>query len=116
MTYPLAAQTTLGQENQDRFVAEWEAFAKQLGHKTGKIKPINGAIYRCERVPIRPGFVTQSPDGKPVAPLMGDFKQYDGGVTGIQIYPILWFSLCNDHAMLSRFTPITPTQTEAEYT
>ncbi len=116
MTYPQATLSQQAQEKQDAFVAKWEIFARSLGHKTGQVKSVDGSLARCQRVPIRPGYLTQSIDGQPVAPLMGNFKQYDGGVTGIQIYPILWFSLCNDHAMLSRFTPIAPIQTEVEYT
>src|SRR5262249_41238604 len=33
-----------------------------------------------------------------------------------QAYPLIWFVACNDHAMLSRFTPVGPTLTEAELT
>jgi Rieske 2Fe-2S family protein len=70
----------------------------------------------CHRLPIRPGYVTQSQDGRPVAPLLGRLREYDGGVVGIMMYPLIWFVVCNDHAMLSRFTPAGPLVTEAEFT
>jgi Rieske 2Fe-2S family protein len=47
---------------------------------------------------------------------MGELKQFDGGVTSTMRYPLIWFVACNDHAMLSRFTPISPQQTELEFT
>ncbi len=64
------------------------------------------------RQPIREGWVTLSQDGKPVAPLMGELDEYDGGETLVMFGPLFYVYLANDHATLFRFTPVTPTHTE----
>ncbi|MCL4862251.1 MAG: hypothetical protein KJZ93_22740, partial [Caldilineaceae bacterium] len=46
----------------------------------------------------------------------GDLHGYDGGITAFMGYPMNWFVACNDHAMLSRFTPISTLETEMEFT
>ena len=50
---------------------------------------------------------TGGPDGRPVAPLMGDFKDYDGGVTSIHIAPTSFFIAYPDHGVIYRFIPLT---------
>lgn len=114
MSYARAADSESLAREQEAFVAEWEARARSLGHRTGRSATNGSSAHHAARVPIRPGYVTQSEDGKPVAPLMGSFRHYDGGISAIQAYPLLWFVACNDHAMLSRFTPVGPAETEAE--
>ena len=98
------------------YTARWEANARRLGHVTGEHKNHTGVRHTVCRIPIREGYLTQSRDGQPVAPLMGDFKEYDGGVTGMQFFPIHWFVGDNDHAMLARFTPLDVQETEVEIT
>ena len=75
-----------------------------------------GGWYRCDRLPIRPGFVTQSQDGQPVAPVLGNLTAHDGGVLGVMMYPLIWFAITSDHAMLMRCTPVAPIRTEVEIT
>ena len=43
-------------------------------------------------------------------------KVYDGGVTAIQFFPLNWIMACNDYAILSRFTPVSPQETDVEIT
>ena len=50
---------------------------------------------------------TGGPDGQPVAPLMGDFKNYDGGVTSTHIAPTSFFIAYPDHGVIYRFIPLT---------
>jgi phenylpropionate dioxygenase-like ring-hydroxylating dioxygenase large terminal subunit len=68
------------------------------------------------RLPIRPGYLTQSRGGKPVAPLLGDYTEYDGGITSFAHLPLIWYVVANDYAFLTRFTPMTPLTTELELT
>ena len=82
----------------------------------GAHKSHTGARHTIGRIPIREGFLTQSRDGQPVAPLMGDFKAYDGGVTSTQFFPINWLVADNDYAMLTRFSPLSLQETELEVT
>jgi phenylpropionate dioxygenase-like ring-hydroxylating dioxygenase large terminal subunit len=60
------------------------------------------------------GYVTGSPDGQPVAPLLGDLEGYDGAGADIQIGPVSFGLLYADHAVLYRFTPRAPQKTDME--
>jgi phenylpropionate dioxygenase-like ring-hydroxylating dioxygenase large terminal subunit len=106
----------LAQEQAD-FEASWRESTARLGHRTGmRNRRPEGDLHVIERLPIRRGFRTQSEDGRPVAPLMGNFKQYDGGLTRVMRYPCILITANNDHAMLARFTPLGPQQTEWDFT
>lgn len=61
----------------------------------------------CFRYPLYDGVVTGSPDGKPVAPLMGGLNGYDGGVTSVHLGPASFFIAYPDHGVLYRFFPVT---------
>lgn len=115
MSHLKACETPSGRETQKTFDEEWCALVTKLGQETKKIPLTPDTYHYAGREPIRPGWVTQTQDGKPAAPLMGEFKQYDGGVTGVTIF---CFSLvgCNDYVALIRFTPVSPTETDSEVT
>ena len=49
--------------------------------------------------------VTGSDDGKAVAPLMGQFRDYDGGATFFHIGPLSFFLAYPDHGVIYRFVP-----------
>jgi Rieske 2Fe-2S family protein len=73
-----------------------------------------GKHHSINRYALHPGAVTESLDGKPVAPLMGMLPDRDVGVVGIGIYPNLLAEACSDHAVTLRFTPLSPDLTEVE--
>ena len=60
------------------------------------------------------GHVTASPDGKPVAPLMGDFRERDGSSTYFDVGPISDFLAYSDHGLIYRFIPRSVDRTEME--
>lgn len=60
-----------------------------------------------DRYPLLKGFVTGSKDGKPVAPLLGDIRDYDGGATDIQIGPCTFFLAYCDHVVVYHFKPLS---------
>ena len=60
-----------------------------------------------DRYPLLNGFVTGSQDGKPVAPLLGDIKGYDGGTTDMHIGPVTFFLAYCDHVVVYHFKPLT---------
>ena len=70
----------------------------------------------CERYPYQPGFVTQSLDGQPVAPILGKLPHRDVGVFSIVQYPNFWLDVNNDYIWTMRVTPISATELEAEAT
>jgi Rieske 2Fe-2S family protein len=57
------------------------------------------------RFPVGGGRKTQSEDGEPVAPLMGRYPRYDGGIATFGVPPFCFFYGLNDHAVLFQFMP-----------
>jgi len=97
----------------EAWAKEWEA----KGHVTRGIMSWgehqnDKQPYGVFRQPIRDGYKTLSEDGQPVAPLMGDLKEWDCGETLLIFGPLFYVYLANDHATLFRFTPISPTHTD----
>ncbi|TVQ52832.1 MAG: aromatic ring-hydroxylating dioxygenase subunit alpha [Rhodobacteraceae bacterium] len=58
------------------------------------------------RYALYDGVKSGGPDGEPVAPLMGDFSDYDGGVTSCHFAPSSFFIAYPDHGVLYRFIPV----------
>lgn len=98
------------------FERAWNAATLRIGHKVGTVPLSPSGLHQGGRLPIRPGFQTQSRNGQPVAPLLGTLKQYDGGITSFMHLPLIWYVINNDYALLTRFTPLAPLATELELT
>lgn len=64
-----------------------------------------GADFGYDRYPLIGDHVTGSEDGRPVAPLLGSIRDYDGGTTDLQVGPVLFGLMYCDHVVLYRFTP-----------
>ncbi|MBL9216346.1 MAG: aromatic ring-hydroxylating dioxygenase subunit alpha [Opitutaceae bacterium] len=94
------------------FLREWEERVRQQGFVTGDINRIEDAGYRVHRHPIGRGKLSQSREGRPVAPLLGRYSEYDGGITGLALRPLFSLYVSNDHAVVIRFVPHGPTQTD----
>jgi Rieske 2Fe-2S family protein len=60
------------------------------------------------------GIQTGSDGGKPVAPLMGQFKSYDGGVTSAHVGPASFLVAYADYGVIYRFAPLTLQTCEME--
>lgn len=69
-----------------------------------------------DRYALFRGFVTGSRDGKPVAPLLGDIRDYDGGTTDMHIGPVTFYLAYCDHVVVYRFTPLTLDTCDCEIT
>lgn len=67
--------------------------------------------HHCSRYPFREGFVSETLDGRPAAPLMGRFTEPDMGVFAIVIFPNFWFESSADYAVTIRHTPVSPSLT-----
>ncbi len=96
-------------------VSAWEQKARELGHVTGIERPQDarsGQPLVAWRQPIRDGFLTLTNDGSPAGPLLGDFKEYDGGETFVAFSPLYYVYAANDHATLFRITPLDVSRTE----
>jgi phenylpropionate dioxygenase-like ring-hydroxylating dioxygenase large terminal subunit len=66
------------------------------------------------RYPLYDGVATGSEDGSPLAPLMGDFTDYDGAVTSIHLAPASFLIAYPDHGVIYRFIAKTPASCEME--
>ena len=67
--------------------------------------------WAAKRTPLAPGFVTESLDGAPVTPLMGDYPDYDVGTLRVRTVPSFWMHASADHAVVTRLTPAGPHRT-----
>jgi Rieske 2Fe-2S family protein len=99
-----------------RQLEAWEAEARAKGWVTGMFGDGAQAPFfqSASRLPIGPGHVTETLDGKPVAPLMGSFTEYDGAKTAIAFNPLGFVMASNDFAALLRFTPRGPLETDVD--
>lgn len=68
-----------------------------------------GRIYRSL---IGQGYDTGTQDGRPVAPLMGEFDKYDGGHAGIVFSYLSAVAAYNDYAIGFCFSPLDATTTD----
>ena len=73
-----------------------------------------GTCVYTSRYALYDGYRTGSEGGRPVAPLMGRFKGYDGGAGDFQIGPLAFMLNYPDHCVLYRFTPRRLTGTDME--
>jgi Rieske 2Fe-2S family protein len=69
-----------------------------------------------DRYPLLRGHLTGSRDGRPVAPLLGTLKGFDGGTTDLHLGPMTFGLAYSDHVVLYRFTPRGPRLTDCEIT
>jgi phenylpropionate dioxygenase-like ring-hydroxylating dioxygenase large terminal subunit len=73
-----------------------------------------GTEREHDRYPLMHGHLTGSRDGKPLAPLMGEIREFVGVATDIQVGPVLFGLAYCDHIVLYRFTPVTIDSTICE--
>lgn len=102
--------------------AMWERAQRETG-----VADIEKAVYRMfreapgfgscvytSRYALFDGCKTGSRDGAPVAPLMGDFKGYDGGAGDYQLGPLTYMLNYPDHCVLFRYVPFGIDRTDME--
>jgi Rieske 2Fe-2S family protein len=116
MTHATAFESPRRTAERESALRSWQEQARQLGRLPSAEALAVSPDHFLNATPIRDGWQTQSADGRPLAPLLGDFTEYDGGLHGFMTYPIVWFAASNDHALLVRFAPRDPLTTEVRYT
>jgi glycine/D-amino acid oxidase-like deaminating enzyme len=67
--------------------------------------------YSANRTALVDGYLSESMDGQPVAPLMGDYPDPDVGTLRIRTLPNFWNHSSCDHAVSTRLLPAGPQQT-----
>jgi Rieske 2Fe-2S family protein len=68
----------------------------------------NNIWFSSNRTPLVDGWVTESMDGKMVAPLMGDYKTSDVDTLRIRTLPNFWNHSSCDHGVSTRLLPAGP--------
>jgi glycine betaine catabolism A len=67
--------------------------------------PDNNIWYAANRTPLVDGYVSETMDGKQVAPLMGDYTDPDVGTMRARMLPNFWIHASCDHSVAVRLTP-----------
>ena len=67
-----------------------------------------------DRTPIGNGNLSQTKDGKPASSLMGQFKDFDGGLTQVSFNPFGCCYFTNDFGVMFIFKPISLLESEVE--
>lgn len=98
----------------DARVAERETHWKSIGLKTDGFWLTPQTWHHCYRYVLSPGYVTQSEDGQPLAPIMGDIPERDQGALGMMISPTFTMEVCSDFAVTMRFTPVNAALTHVD--
>lgn len=73
-------------------------------------------VCQAFRMPVGEGRKTQSQDGQPVAPLMGQQRRFDGGVSHFVLRPFVVLMGLNDHAVMLQFLPTGAQSTDVVIT
>ncbi len=95
----------------------WRALGMNVDYGEAGLYPFpDGRWYRATRTPLAEGFVTESVDGQPAAPLMGDFREYDMGTLRLSTLPNFWNHSSSDHSVSTRLTPAGTALTKAQVT
>ncbi len=96
----------------------FNARAEAMGHAVETSWEGEDTIHfsGSDRTGIKEGWLSETEDGTPAAPLMGKFNDWDGGYTGVAFNPLATLLMCNDFATAFRFTPIDATHTDVEIT
>ena len=96
----------------------WAKKAEDLGHHTAAIDydGNSDSFAYAARAPFDFDGQTLSADGKPLAPLMGNFSDYDGAMSVIALNPLGCMLGFNDYVILLRFIPRTATTSDVAIT
>jgi len=73
--------------------------------------PENNIWFSANRTPLVDGYVTESMDGKRVAPLMGDYDEAGADTLRIRTLPNFWNHSSCDHGVSTRLLPVGPQAT-----
>ena len=113
-------ETTCPPEVQAQYAAEyrkWRESLTLLPEYAGTIvddDEHSDHLRSAIRTPLAEGYVTESVDGKPVAPLMGEFDQYDKATSILLFNPWSWIFASSDHAVTLQWNATGADSTEVE--
>ncbi len=73
-------------------------------------------IVECYHDALLPGFVSGTVDGRPASRLMGQFLDYNGGFTLLDVGPLSFFLAYSDYGVMFSFNPQGPQRTLMDVT
>lgn len=103
---------TANPESPVKVIAPEGEYAVSNASSQQHISPVASGTSAVLRIPIGDGYQTQSKDGMPVAPLMGQQPRFDGGVSHFSLRPFVTVMALNDHAVTFQFLPTGPQSTD----
>jgi len=71
----------------------------------------NNIWFSANRTPLVDGWLSETMDGKQVAPLMGDYQEADVGTLRMRTLPNFWNHSSCDHSVSTRLLPAGPQRT-----
>jgi Rieske 2Fe-2S family protein len=88
---------------------KWAAAGLAVSHRQSGMTQFPDAERNCwfaaNRTPLVEGYVSETMDGRQVAPLMGDYTDADVGTLRVRTLPNMWFHASCDHAVTTRLLP-----------
>lgn len=92
----------------ERFEANVAEQGLSIRSETGMTEfpdPENNIWFAANRTPLVDGYVSETMDGKQVAPLMGDYSDPEVGTMRVRTLPNFWIHASCDHSVAVRLTP-----------
>jgi Rieske 2Fe-2S family protein len=94
---------------------KWSATGLAVSHRQSGMTLFPDVEHNCwysaNRTPLVEGYVSETMEGKQVAPLMGDYTDPDVGTLRIRTMPNLWNHSSCDHGVSTRLLPAGPRRT-----
>jgi Rieske 2Fe-2S family protein len=88
---------------------KWAAAGLAVSHRQSGMVQFPDAERNCwfaaNRTPLVEGYVSETMDGRQVAPLMGDYTDADVGTLRVRTLPNMWHHASCDHAVTTRLLP-----------
>src|SRR6266513_588381 len=95
-----------------RSETKWAAAGFAATHKQSGMTVFpdaeNNIWFSANRTPLVEGYVSETMNGKQVAPLMGDYTDADVGTLRMRTLPNFWNHSSCDHAVSTRLLPAGP--------
>ncbi|MCI0625001.1 MAG: aromatic ring-hydroxylating dioxygenase subunit alpha [Acidobacteria bacterium] len=110
LSHPVMVSAKAWEEQQAHQAERWE-YWNSIGIETKLVDFSIDRFHRCCRYVLKKGYLTESLDGKPVAPVMGDLPHHDMGILGVNINPIFSLQACSDYAVTLNMKPVGPNLT-----
>lgn len=102
----------------ERFVTGWRERMQAGGRFHGHldIEEVDGQLNRAWCMPLKEGLLTASEGGRPVAPLLGELREYDESATSNVLGFFSYVLMMSDYALVTSYVPVSAGLTRATLT